>query len=229
MLSAVARAALAAGGGGGPLVSRSQGAQLARRELARPIYHPSLIARLISRALNWLTSLLHVSGPGWLAALLFVVGILAVIAVVWYYAGPVRASRRDRSAVVAGGRQPGAAEHRAAAERFAAAGDYQSAIIERVRAIAADLESRQILPARPGRTAAELGAEIAKTIPAEATAAVRATRLFDDLRYGGRAGSEDGYQQVRDLDLRIGAARIEAARVAPPPLEPARLQQSVPR
>jgi hypothetical protein len=205
---------LTAGHAGEPLVGRSQGAQLAHQELARSIYHPSLIARLTSRVLNWLSLVLArllAGTPSWIAVTVLAIAILVVIAAMWYYAGPVRASRRDRSKVIDGGTQPSAAAHRAAADKFAGAGDYQSAIIEGVRAIAADLESRQILPARSGRTAAELGTEIALTIPAEAAAARQVTRLFDDVRYGGRSGSADGYQQVRDLDLRISAASIGAA------------------
>jgi hypothetical protein len=197
----------------GPLVGRSQGHQLARRELAKSIYHPSLVSRLTTRFVNWLESfVLH--GPAgsvdWLAVVLLGIGVLALLGVVGYLAGSARVDRRYRAAVIEG--KPGsAAGHRSAAEAFAAAGDYRSAIIERVRAIAVDLEARQILPPRPGRTAAELGAETALAIPAEATALGHATRLFDDVRYGGRPGNPDGYQQVRDLDLRIRAVPIQVS------------------
>ena len=197
----------------GPLVGRSQGNQLARRELARAIYHPSLLSRLAARFVNWLESLaLH--GPGgslnWLVVILLGIGVLALLGTVGYIAGSARLGRRYRAAVVEG-RLISAAEHRSAADAFAAAGDFQSAIIERVRAIAVDLESRHILPPRPGRTAAELGAEAALAIPAEATALGHATRVFDDVRYGGRPGSQAGYQQVRDLDLRIRAVPVQVS------------------
>jgi hypothetical protein len=197
----------------GPLVGRSQGNQLARRELARAIYHPSLLSRLAARVVNWLESLaLHNRGGSlnWLAVILLGIGVLALLGAVGYMAVSARAGRRYRAAVVEG-RLMSAAEHRSAADAFAAAGDYPSAIIERVRAIAVDLESRQILPPRPGRTAAELGAEAAVAIPAEATALRKATRLFDDVRYGGRPGSQAGYQQIRDLDLRIRAVPIQVS------------------
>jgi len=200
----------------GPLVGRSQGNQLARRELARAIYHPSFLSRLAARFVNWLESLaLH--GPGgslnWLSVTLLGIGVLALLALLGaagYIAGSARVGRRYRAAVVEG-RLMSAAEHRSSADAFAAAGDYPSAIIERVRAIAVDLESRQILPPRPGRTAAELGAEAAGAIPAEATALGHATRLFDDVRYGGRPGSQAGYEQVRDLDLRIRVVPIQVS------------------
>lgn len=197
----------------GPLVGRLRGNQLARRELARSIYQPSLLSRLAARVMNWLESLaLH--GPGgslnWPAVILLGIVVLAVLGAVGYIAGPARMDRRFRARVVEG-KQVSAAEHRAAADDFAAAGDYRSAVIERVRAIAVDMESRQILPPRPGRTASELGAETALAIPAEATALGHATRLFDDVRYGGRPGSRDGYQQVRDLDVRLRAVPIQVS------------------
>lgn len=197
----------------GPLVGRSQGNELARRELAKSIYRPSLASRLATRFVTWLESLvLH--GPAgsvdWLAVILLGIGAAALLGLVGYLVGSVRVDRRYRAAVVEG-KPRSAAEHRSAAEGFAAAGDYRSAIIERVRAIAVDLESRQILPPRPGRTAAELGAETALAIPAEATALGNATRLFDDVRYGDRPGSQDGYQQVRDLDLRIRGVPIQVS------------------
>jgi len=197
----------------GPLVGRSEGNQLARRELAKSIYHPSLASRVATRVLNWLESfVLH--GPAgsvdWLAVVLLGVGLLALLGVAGYLAGSARVDRRYRAAVVEG-KPRSAAEHRSAAEGFAATGDYRLAIIERMRAIAVDLESRQILPPRPGRTAAELGTEAALAIPGEASALGNATRLFDDVRYGGRPGSPDGYQQVRDLDLRIRAVSIQVS------------------
>jgi hypothetical protein len=197
---------------GGPLVGRLRGSQLARRELARSIYHPSLVSRIWARVLKWLESLVpHTASGGlnWLAVVLLGIGLIALLGAAGYVAGSPSVDRRYRGAVVEG-RPKSAAEHRSAADGFAAAGDYKSAIIERVRAIAADLESRHILPPRPGRTAAELGAETALAIPAEATALGDATRLFDDVRYGDRPGSQAGYQQVRDLDLRLQAVPIQA-------------------
>jgi hypothetical protein len=190
-----------------------RGNQLARRELAKAIYHPSLASRLATRLVIWLKSLvLHGSADGvdWLAVILLGIGALALLGVVGYIAGSARVDRRYRAAVV-DGRPRSATEHRSAADGFAGAGDYESAIIERVRAIAVELESRQILPPRPGRTAAELGAETALAIPAEATALSHATRLFDDVRYGGRPGSQAGYQQVRDLDLRLRTVSLQVS------------------
>jgi hypothetical protein len=97
------------------------------------------------------------------------------------------------------------------AERLAAAGDYAGAVIESVRAIAAELDERGALPPRAGRTADELAAEAALELPAEAAELASAARLFDDVRYGDRAGTAAGYRRIRDLDGRIQAARPGAA------------------
>ena len=179
------------------------------------MYHPSLVSRLATRFVHWLESLVVRTpscGVSWLAVILLGVVVLALLGGVGYIALSARTGRRFRAAVVEG-RPMSAAEHRSAADGLAAAGDYQAAIIERVRAIAVELESRQVLPPRPGRTAAELAAEAALAIPAEATALGRATRLFDDVRYGGRPGSQAGYQQIRDLDLRIRSVPIKVSSI----------------
>ncbi len=87
--------------------------------------------------------------------------------------------------------------------RLAADGDYQAAIIERLRAIAVDLEAREILLPIPARTAMELAAEAGAAFPAEAASLASAARLFDDVRYGGRAGTQHGYDRIRALDIRL--------------------------
>jgi hypothetical protein len=76
-----------------------------------------------------------------------------------------------------------------------------------VRAIAVELQERSILPPRLGRTADELAAEASGPLPAHAVRLRDAARLFDDVRYGGRAGTADGYQRLRDLDAGIRTAK----------------------
>jgi hypothetical protein len=141
--------------------------------------------------------------------------VAAVIAgLIWL--GPARRSGRRSSAAVLTGAPLTAADHRRNAERLAAAGDYGEAIAERVRAIAVDLERRAVLSPRPGRTADELAAETAAALPPGALPGGPArlhdaARLFDDVRYGGRAGSQAGYEQVRDLDTALASVRAAAA------------------
>ena len=81
-----------------------------------------------------------------------------------------------------------------------------------MRAIAAELDERAILPPRPGRTAGELAAEAGSELPDLATRLRAATGLFDDVRYGGKNGTLAGYQQVSDVGEAVRAARPGAAR-----------------
>jgi Domain of unknown function (DUF4129) len=203
-------------GGSGPAITRLRGQELARRELARSIYHPSLLAQWWHDIERWLSSLVngqHAGSPGVLGLVLLAVALLAVVAAVMYWLGPTRVNRQIRDRAVLAAKPRSAAEHRATAERMASAGEYQAAIIERLRAIAVDLEEREILLPIPARTAMELAAEAGAAFPAEAASLAAAARLFDDVRYGGRAGTERGYDRIRALDIRLKAA--QAAPAAP--------------
>ena len=202
-----------------PGIRRGPAQQLARRELARSIYQPSLWHRILNAINRWLNSALGSAGPKhagwWTLIVLIAVGAGIIIGVIAWI-GPTRRTRRQRSAAVLAGGQLTAGEHRAHAERLAASGDFAAAIIERVRAIAVGLESRGVLVPQPGRTASELAAEAAVALPGSAAGLREAARLFDDVRYGGRSGTLAGYQRVRDLDTTIESARTPAVAAAGP-------------
>jgi len=205
----------AVAGPGGGAVTRQQGQRLARAELSKEMYHHGTslfewIDRLIDDLLNGASGTLGRSGLILLAALLAI-----AIVVVMGLIGPVARTRsRGRSALLAASRLS-ADDHRQQAERKAAAGDYTEAIIESVRAIAGDLEERGVLLPRIGRTAHEFAAEAGRPLPGHAASLVAVARLFDDVRYGEQAGTPAGYQQARDLDAAIQAARPVAATTAP--------------
>jgi hypothetical protein len=200
---------------GGGAVTRQQGQRLARTELSKEMYHPgiSFIER-IDHAINDLLN--GATVPVGRAGLVVFAAVLAVaIVVVMAWIGPVARSRsRGRIPLLAAG-QLSASDHRQQAERMAAAGDYTAAIIESVRAVAVDLEERGILPPRVGRTADEFAAEASRPLPEHAASLMAVARLFDDVRYGQRAGTAAGYQQVRDLDAAIQAARPVAVAGTP--------------
>jgi Domain of unknown function (DUF4129) len=208
-----AGAARAVPGGSG--VTRQQGQRLARAELSKEMYHHGIsiseqIDRAINDLLNGTTVDLGRTGLIILAAVL-AVAIVAVIAVI----GPVARSRSRGGVSLLAASQLSAREHRQQAERMAAAGDYTTAIIESVRAVAVDLEERGVLPPRVGRTADEFAAEAGRPLPEHAADLVAVARLFDDVRYGQKAGTAAGYQQVRGLDAAIQAARPVAAAGTP--------------
>jgi len=173
--------------GGQPGIHRLPAQQLARRELARSIYRPSDWQRIVRAVERWLNSVLGPLGPahgGWWTLIVIIVVVVLVFAAVLAWVGPARRSRRQRAAPVMAGGSLSAADHRRIAERLLAGGDVAGAIVERVRAIAVELESRGVLAARPGRTAAELAAEAASALPASTAGLRAAARQFDDVRYG---------------------------------------------
>lgn len=193
-------------GQGGPGIGRDHARELARHELARAIYQPP---RWWNDVTHWLSSVdggLNVWGVLALAVI-----VLAAIAVTVAVLGPARTGRRRPGRAVLGDRPRHADDYRAAADRLAAAGDYRVAIVERVRAIAADLEGRGVLPPGPARTAIELARAASRAFPALAGELNAAAQLFDEVRYGGRPGSEAAYARVRDLDVSLRAAVPAAA------------------
>lgn len=198
---------------GGPGIGRDHARELARRELARSIYRPSLASRWWHDITHWFSSVsggLNVWGVLTLAVI-----VLAAIAVTVAVLGPARTGRRVPGRAVLGDWPRHADDYRAAADRLAATGDYRAAIAERVRAIAADLETRGVLPPGPGRTAIELASDAGRAFPAMADELTAAAHLFDEVRYGGRPGNERAYARVKDLDMSLRAAAPATATQPP--------------
>ncbi|MGE5288551.1 MAG: DUF4129 domain-containing protein [Micromonosporaceae bacterium] len=212
--------------GGPPLIGRDTGRELARRELAKPIYHRgvSLAEQIYQKITNFLDTIFrhaNASVPGgWWA--LVVLGTLAVIVlgVVLSRIGPIALGHRAGDRPLLGADVTTARGHRELARRLAATADWTGAIREILRAMALDLEERAILPPRPGRTADEFAMEAGRALPGYADDLMSAARLFDDVWYGGQPGTEDGYEELRRLDEAVGAAR-------PVPLEPASAAGSI--
>lgn len=197
----------------GPLVGRRTGQRLARQELAETSFW--------QRVLGWLARLFRASGnavpTGWFGLIALAILAVLAISVVIFWVQPRRV-RRAQSEAVLNGESMTARDYRRAAERLAAAGDYTRAIVEGVRAIAADLEEREILAPRPGRTADELAWQAGRELPGIADDLRAATRLFDDIRYGDKDGSHAGYQLVSRVDKDVRAARAAAAAAPEPDL-----------
>jgi hypothetical protein len=187
---------------GGPQLGRRSGQRLARQELAEVSFW--------QRILNWLARLLHgaqaaVPG-GWLGLIILGALAAAAIMVVIFWVRPTPRRRATRSAVL-GGRAASASDHRKEAERRAAAGDFGGAIVCGVRAIAMELEERGVVSPRPGRTADELAAEAGRALRALAPDLRRVAGLFDDVRYGDRPGSAEGYALVMRVDAEVRLTR----------------------
>ncbi|GAA3189367.1 DUF4129 domain-containing protein [Nonomuraea roseoviolacea] len=193
-------------------IGRDEAAHRAAEELARPEYaHESLLDQLYRHFTQFLSDLLDaVAGGGTAGGFVAAVVItLVLVGLVALGAWRLRRAARDRAPVhgVFGARVMTAAEHREAAERAAAEGRHTEAIQERLRAIARDLEERALVDGQPGRTADELAAEAGRALPGFAGDLAAAARSFDDVTYGGVAGTPAAYAAMRDLDERLRQAR----------------------
>jgi hypothetical protein len=163
--------------------------------------------RLIGDLLDQVTD--RVGGPLALTLLFVIIGVLAAL-LLWQARRVIRRPAAARPGLFTE-RERTAAEHRAEAERLAAAGEWAAAIRERLRAIARDLEERAILDPLPGRTADELAAAAGRELPALAAELTAAARLFDDVTYGPMPGTPEGYARLARLDEQVAAARPAAA------------------
>lgn len=208
--------------GGIPPVGGQAARRLARAELSKAMYHrhSSFVTIILQTLRRWLVTLFRhanttVPGGWWgLIALTGLAMIAVAAALVWI--GPVRRTRRGSKANIRPGRDRTAREYRESAKKLAAAGDYAAAICESVRAIAAELGERGILLPRVGRTADEFASEAGVALPWHADGLRAAVLLFDEVRYGQRAGSQPGYELVRDLDVRVRASAGRVSKGAGP-------------
>jgi hypothetical protein len=195
--------------GPGSRIGRHPAQIIARRELAKLAAVP-LWLRILRDIAHALGDTGNSIPAGWFGLIVIAVLVLGLIVVILTWVRPRRAKRRARASGALGALTRGARDYRADAERLAAEGKFARAIIEGVRAIAAELDERGILPPRPGRTANELALEAGRELPALAADLRAVTRLFDDVRYGDRAGSAAGYDLVRRVDAE--ARKTEATR-----------------
>ncbi len=194
-------------------IGREDAADRAARELLDPQYaDEALLDRLYRYFNQFLGDLMDgVAGGGTtggiIAAVLIVLILLAVAALVGWQLR--RAGRRR--AMAAGAlfdeRATTAAEHRQRAERLASEGHWTEAVQERLRAIARDLEERALVDGMPGRTADELATEAGTALPGFAAELTAAARSFDEVTYGGVAGTSAAYTTMTDLDERLRLAR----------------------
>jgi hypothetical protein len=185
-----------------------------QRELQGPEYaaaQPTWFDLAWQDFLEWLDSLALPSGGAAspLGALVIVLIVAALVGLAFLVFGLPRRERRRRATGALFGERDDrdAAALRRSAAAALSAGDWATAIAERFRAIARDLDERTILSLSPGTTAHDAAGRAGLAFPEHATGLAEAARAFDAVRYLGGAGSREEAEQVARLDDAVRAAR----------------------
>jgi hypothetical protein len=196
------------------VIGRDEAREAARAELSDPRYaeaRPSWFRQLVDWLWERLSELLsgaaNVVPGGAVGLIVLVVVVLVLVVVIRLRVGGLARTRRRRSAPVFAAPPVSAEEYRAAAERAFATGNPDEAVRERFRAIVRGLEERGVLDERSGRTAHEAAAEAGALLPDPAERLRTAATLFDDVHYGGRPATAEGYRSLTDLDRALQATR----------------------
>lgn len=196
-------------------LGRDEARDLARQELSQPSYDRD--TPIVTRVLRWLAEQVDRILDAASGTLSSQVGLAIVVALavgfaafVILRAGPLARRSAERAGAVLPDRPRSAAEYRAAADDAAARGDWTTAVIERFRAVVAGLEERGVLDPRAGRTADEAAREataVLGELPRPAGGMHAGARLFDGVRYGAAAATQDDDRLLRDLEHAVAAAK----------------------
>jgi len=185
-------------------IDRDGAHQLAQHELNKPIYSQASISQKLDEWINeFLYRLLektsHIPGGWFTTTVLLILLVVAVVVAVRIARKTLRTNRGGDSQLFEVA-QLTAAQHRATAERYAAEGNWASAIRHRLRAVARELEETGVLNPTPGRTANELARDAGIALPRLADELSQAATAFNDVTYGERPGTQAAYQMIADLD-----------------------------
>jgi len=187
-------------------VDREAAREAAERELAKPMYPRPSPKQQFLDFIETLVRRLVLKGAelpgGW-----FTISVLLIVLAAAVVAA-VHVSRRmlhdgHRGEPFYGATQLSAAEHRAAAQQYAASADWGEAIRHRLRAVARALEENGVLRPATGRTATELARDAGAALPALAGELFRAAETFNDVNYGELPATPEGYRIVTELDERV--------------------------
>jgi len=194
-------------------IGRDDAHHAAVEELSDPGYaaaQPSLLSRIFGWIGDRISELLDgISNtvPGGIFGLL----VLVIVVVVLVVAIRLKTGKLGRAAKqgfrVFDSPMRSADEYRAAAEEAALRGDFEEAVRERFRAVVRALEQRALLDARSARTADEAAAAAGRLLPGCAESLRAGATIFDDVRYGNRKATEEGYRRLVELDDQCRAER----------------------
>ena len=182
-------------------IDRDAAHEAAQHELGKPIYPK---ASLTERLMDWIDELFYrladagssVPGGWFTLSILLILLAIAIVVAVRIARRTMRTNRGSGYALF-GEHVLSAAEHRATAEQYAAAGNWSAAIRHRLRAVARQLEESAVLDPVPGRTATELARDAGRAIPNLATELNRAAEAFQRRHLRRAAGHRSGVSDDR--------------------------------
>lgn len=184
------------------------------QELAKQEYvaaKPTWFDNLIQSFTDWIQNLRigQASGPPAFGLLVTLIAVGVLLLVAFLVFGLPRINRRSRVTGALFGEDDArtAARIRVAAEAAAASGDFAVAIAEMFRSIARGLAERSVLSTSPGTTAREFAVQAGRSFPAQSPELVQAATAFDEVRYLGRDGSREQYDEVAQLERRLRSAK----------------------
>jgi hypothetical protein len=202
----------------------------AERVLSRPEFaaaEPTPLDRIAQAIGDALEALFGAQAPAGLGpAILVGIAVVAIGLIVAAFAiwGRPRMSARSRTAgagLFDGDEARSAASLRAEAEESAASGDYDTAVILRLRALARATLERGVVDLAPGATVHAFARAATRAFPTLAGDLDAAADAFDDVRYLRRPATAALYERVARADREVAAARptlvsmTEAASGAP--------------
>lgn len=183
-------------------------------ELAESSYQeakPGFLEQLWNAVLDWLFGLFEnfQSLDAGIGTTLLAVGSAIVIIVAVLLVRPRLNARRGSSqpAVFDDGVLRSAARHRELADNAAGAGDWDTALTERFRAIVRSAEERGVIDEQPGRTAGEVAMQLEGAFGTSRDSIVWIADRFNEVHYGSQPADNADYVRAVSLDSMLLEAR----------------------
>ncbi|RNI22160.1 DUF4129 domain-containing protein [Flexivirga caeni] len=183
-----------------------------QHELAKPVYadQRTLLQRLWDWATSHLQDLLNGVGsalPTYVLVPLLVLIIALVVFGLTRLRGNFAGGRGAATEGVLAGVELSAEQLRQRAARAEVEGKHAAAYLDFFRAVARRAEERALLLPQPGRTAHEVGIELAPFFPGSVGELASAATHFDAIRYGAADANASDVDRIRALDQGIEHAR----------------------
>lgn len=176
-------------------------------ELAKASYQeakPGFLEQLWNAVLDWLFGLFEnfQSLDAGIGTTLLAVGAAIVIVVAVLLVRPRLNARRSSSqpAIFDDGVQRSAERHRGLADSAAAAGDWDTALPERFRAIVRSAEERGVIDEQPGRTAGEVAVQLEGAFDTSRDSIGWIADRFNEVHYGSQPAGDTDYRRAVVLD-----------------------------